>query len=275
MHLLVIDPIAFEIGPLSVAWYGIIIVIGMVIAVHFSEKEAVRLGFPQDTIIDMAFWILPIGIIGARLYYVIFEWEYYIQNPIRIFFIWEGGLAIYGGIIAGILTLWYLSEQRYYPFILLLDILAPYTLIAQSIGRWGNFVNQEAHGGPVSRQFLENLFLPNWIIDQMKIEDTYYHPTFLYESIWNLVGGGVLILLSRQDKLLYRGEIAAGYMIWYGVGRFFIESMRTDSLYIGPFRVSQIVSLILVAIGIGVIIYQRFIRDDQPAYYSDGLIKGK
>lgn len=275
MHLLVIDPIAFEIGPLSVAWYGIIIVIGMVIAVHFSEKEAVRLGFPKDTIIDMAFWILPIGIIGARLYYVIFEWEYYVQNPMRIFFIWEGGLAIYGGIIAGILTLWYLSEQRYYPFILFLDILAPYTLIAQSIGRWGNFVNQEAHGGPVSRQFLENLFLPHWIIEQMKIEDTYYHPTFLYESIWNLIGGGILILLSRQDKLVYRGEIAAGYMIWYGVGRFFIESMRTDSLYIGSFRVSQIVSLILVVIGIGVIIYQRFIRDDQPAYYSDGLIKGK
>lgn len=271
MTLAVIDPIAFKLGPFSVAWYGVIIVVGIMIAIHFADKEARRLYFPEDTVTDLAFMALPLGILGARLYYVIFEWKNYIQNPISILYIWEGGLAIYGGIIAGVLTIWYFSRQKYYPFALLLDLIAPYTLFAQGVGRWGNFVNQEAHGGEVSRQFLENLHLPQWIIEQMKIDGKYYQPTFLYESLWNLLGAAILIFLSHKDRFFYRGEVVASYMIWYGTGRFFIEGLRTDSLYIGSFRVSQIVSLVLVVLGLGWIIYQRVIRKDRPIYYSDGL----
>lgn len=271
MSLMTIDPIALRIGPFSIAWYGIIIVLGMLLSIHLAEKEANRLSFPNDTVVDLAFWTIPLGIIGARLYYVIFEWRHYIKNPLSILYVWEGGLAIYGGIIAGILTIAYFSYKKYYPFWLLLDILAPYTLLAQAIGRWGNFINQEAHGAEVSRDFLENLYIPDWIINQMYIDGKYYQPTFLYESLWNLIGAGILIYLSRQEKFLYRGEIIAGYMIWYGFGRFFIEGMRTDSLYIGPFRVSQLVSILLIVLGLCIIGYQRFIRDDQPKYYSEGL----
>ena len=155
--LMAIDPIAIKLGPIEVAWYGIIIVVGMMLAIFLTIKEAEKRGVSEDFIIDTAFWVIPIGIIGARLYYVLFELGAYLNNPIRIFYIWEGGLAIYGGIIAGFLTFYYRSKKENIPLFLLTDITIPYLLLAQGIGRWGNFVNQEAHGGEVSRQFLENL----------------------------------------------------------------------------------------------------------------------
>ena len=266
-----IDPVAFELGPISVAWYGIIIVSAMILAISLTVKEAEKRGISEDFIVDMAFWLLPLGIIGARLYYVLFELDVYLQDPIRIFYIWEGGLAIYGGIIAGVLTIYYMAQKEKIPVLLITDILVPYVLLAQAIGRWGNFINQEAHGGEVSRQFLENLHLPQFIIEQMNINGTYYHPTFLYESLWSLLGVGVILLIRNRKKLLLRGEATAAYMIWYGVGRFFIEGMRTDSLYIGSLRASQILSLVLVIAGIAGIIYQRYFRFRQPPFYTDGM----
>lgn len=266
-----IDPIAIKIGPLTVAWYGIIIVVGMMLAIYLTTKEADKRDVSEDFIIDTAFWTIPIGIIGARLYYVLFELNVYLNDPIRIFYIWEGGLAIYGGIIAGFLTFYYRSQKENVPILLLTDIVTPYLLLAQGIGRWGNFVNQEAHGGEVTRQFLEKLMLPEFIIEGMNIGGTYYHPTFLYESVWSLIGVAVILLIRNREKLLLRGEATSAYLIWYGIGRLFIEGMRTDSLYLGAFRVSQIVSVVIILLGIGLIVYQRFYKFPKPQFYTDGL----
>lgn len=269
--MMAIDPIAIKIGPLTVAWYGIIIVVGMMLAIYLTTKEADKRDVSEDFIIDTAFWTIPIGIIGARLYYVLFELNVYLNDPIRIFYIWEGGLAIYGGIIAGFLTFYYRSQKENFPILLLTDIVTPYLLLAQGIGRWGNFVNQEAHGGEVTRQFLEKLMLPEFIIEGMNIGGTYYHPTFLYESVWSLIGVAVILLIRNREKLLLRGEATSAYLIWYGIGRLFIEGMRTDSLYLGTFRVSQIVSVVIILLGIGLILYQRFYKFPKPQFYTDGL----
>lgn len=265
-----IDPIAIKIGPIEVAWYGIIIVIGMMLAIYLTIKEGEKRGLSEDFIIDTAFWILPLGIIGARLYYVLFELDYYLNNPGQIFAIWEGGLAIYGGIIAGLAAIYWRCKKEEVPFVLMTDIVAPHVLLAQAIGRWGNFVNQEAHGGEVSRQFLENLMLPEFIIEGMHINGAYYHPTFLYESLWSLIGVA-LILYARNRKKLLRGELTALYFIWYGFGRLFIEGMRTDSLYMGPFRISQIVSVVLIILGIATIVYLRRYTYPKPQLYKDGM----
>lgn len=269
--LMAIDPIAFKLGPISVAWYGIIIVTGMILAIYLTTSEAEKRGISEDFIIDTAFWTLPIGIIGARLYYVVFELEYYLNHPLQIFAIWEGGIAIYGGIIAGFLTFYYRSQKDKVPLLLLTDVVVPYLLLAQSIGRWGNFINQEAHGVEVSRQFLEKLMLPEFIIEQMNIAGTYYHPTFLYESLWSLIGVIVILLIRNRKHLLLRGESTALYLIWYGFGRFFIEGMRTDSLYIGSLRVSQIVSILIILLGVALIVYQRYYAYPKPQYYTDGM----
>ncbi len=266
-----IDPIAFRLGPIEVAWYGLIIVTGMILAVYLIIKEAEKRGISEDFIIDTAFWAIPIGILGARLYYVLFELEFYLNNPLRIFYIWEGGLAIYGGIIAGFLVVYYRSKKENVPLLLFTDIVTPYLMLAQAIGRWGNFINQEAHGTEVSRQFLESLMLPEFIINQMNIKGTYYHPTFLYESVWSLIGVALILFIRNKDKFLLRGEATAGYMIWYGVGRIFIEGMRTDSLYFGPFRISQIVSAVLILAGIGMIIYLRKFSYPKPEFYTNGM----
>lgn len=271
VNLMAIDPIAFKLGPIPVNWYGLIIVTGMILAIFLGIREGEKRGVSEDFIVDTAFWTLPMGIIGARLYYVLFELEFYLNNPARIFYIWEGGLAIYGGIIAGLLTIYYRSQKENIPLLLVTDILAPYVLLAQAIGRWGNFINQEAHGTEVSRQFLENLMLPEFIIQQMNINGAYYHPTFLYESVWSIIGVVLLLVLRNRKQLLLRGEATAGYMIWYGAGRFFIEAMRTDSLYLGPLRVSQLVSLLIVVLGIGMVVYLRRYQYPKPSYYTDGM----
>lgn len=266
-----IDPVAFRLGPIEVAWYGLIIVIGMFLAVWLSMREANKRGIGEDFIVDLAFWLIPLGIIGARIYYVIFELPTYLADPIRMFYFWEGGLAIYGGLILGFITLYWYSQKKDVPVWLLVDILAPHVMIAQAIGRWGNFVNQEAHGGEVSRQFLERLQLPDFIIEQMNINNAYYHPTFLYESLWNLVGFIIIMVLRGKDKLLLRGEAFLGYLAWYGLGRFFIEGMRTDSLYIGDFRVSQVFSLMLLLVSIALFVYRRFYVYPKPPYYTEGI----
>jgi len=273
MNLLLgqINPIAIQIGPIQVAWYGIIIVAGMFLAIWLSSREAEKRLLGEDFILDLAFWVIPIAIIGARLYYVLFEFDQYIQDPLSIFYIWEGGLAIYGGVIAGLLVVMWYSNRHKVNIWLVLDILAPHVLIAQSIGRWGNFINQEAYGPEVARSFLENLHLPEFIIEGMNIGGTYHHPTFLYESVWSLIGFILIMLVRNKSKFLLRGEAVSLYMIWYGVGRFFIEGMRTDSLYIGPLKVNQLVSLVLIFIGVGIIIYKRFFQYPKPPYYTEGM----
>lgn len=256
--LLAINPVAFSLGGLEVRWYGILIAFGILIAYFVGQKEAVKRGLPEDFLADLLIWAIPISIISARIYYVVMKWEYYGANPEKIIQIWNGGIAIHGALIGAVITAYIFSKKRGISFLKVADIAAPSILIGQIIGRWGNFVNQEAFGGPVSREFLENLMLPNWLIEQMYVQElgTYVHPTFLYESFWNLIG--LVILLSLRKVNLQRGEIFFSYMIWYSIGRFYIEGMRTDSLYLaGELRSAQVVSIISIIIGIVAIVYRR------------------
>lgn len=251
-----IDRIAFEIGPLTVYWYGIIIGLGVFLGYYFATKEAKRLGLNKDIFADLLLWALPIALISARIYYVIFKWEYYSKNPGQIVAIWEGGIAIHGALIGATITAIIFAKKRGVSFWKLADIAAPSIILGQAIGRWGNFMNQEAHGGPVTRAFLEGLRLPDFIIDQMFINGQYYHPTFLYESLWNLAGFIVLILLRRIN--LRQGELFLSYIIWYSIGRFFVEGMRTDSLMLTEtLRMAQFISVVLIICSLLVIFYRR------------------
>lgn len=178
--LLAIDPVAFSLGPIQVRWYGILIATGIVLAYFVGQREAVKRGLPENFLADMLIWAIPISILSARAYYVIMKWDYYSANPGKIIQIWNGGIAIHGALIGAVITAYFFARSRGVSFLKVADIAAPSILIGQIIGRWGNFMNQEAFGGSVTREFLENLMLPNWIIEQMYIEElgTYVHPTF-------------------------------------------------------------------------------------------------
>lgn len=271
-----LNPIALKLGPLEIHWYGVIIAFAIFAAIFLSMKEAEKRGIEEDTIIDMALWTIPIAFVGARLYYVLFELGYYLENPSQIIAIWNGGIAIYGGLIAGGLTVYWFTKKKQISIWLMLDILAPNVLLAQAIGRWGNFMNQEAHGGEVTRGFLENLMLPEFIINQMEINGLYYHPTFFYESLWSLIGFVVIVLLRNRKHLLLQGEVAMSYAMWYSFGRFFIEGMRTDSLYIPgtPIRVSQALSIVIFVAALIISIYRRRDYPKKP-YYTDGISEAK
>lgn len=251
-----IDRVAFEIGSVPIYWYGILIGLGALLGYILASYEAKKRGLPEDIFADLLIFAIPISIICARLYYVIFEWDYYAQNPGSILAVWEGGLAIHGGLIGAVLTGIVFSKIKRVSFWKLADIAAPSIILGQAIGRWGNFINQEAHGGEVSRSFLEGLQLPEFIINQMYIEGAYYNPTFLYESLWNIAG--FLLLLGLRRVNLRRGELFLTYVIWYSVGRFFIEGMRTDSLMLfDTIRVAQLISVLLVIAAVSLILYRR------------------
>lgn len=271
-NVLAVDPVAFNLFGWPVRWYGVIIGFAILIAYILFMRESSRKGIDEDTSFDMLFWTVIFGLVGARIYYVVFSGQDYLSDPLRLFRVWEGGMAIYGGVIAGAITIYVLSRKYKVNVIDVFDTAIPALMIAQAIGRWGNFVNQEAHGGPVSLDFLEQLRLPDFIIEQMNINGNYYHPTFLYESVWNFLGALIILALRGREKLFKHGEIVAFYLIWYGVGRFWIEGLRTDSLYLGPFRVSQIVSIIMIVVGIGIIIWNRWL-DKNSGYYTDNRVK--
>ena len=254
------NPVALQLGPISIRWYAICIVSGLILAVYLSMKEAPRKKIDPDDIIDFILIAFPLAIVGARLYYVIFEWGYYSQHLGEIFAIWNGGIAIYGGLLTGALVLYLFSRRRLIEPIDFLDIAAPSVMIAQSIGRWGNFFNQEAYGAAVKSLN----YLPSFIRDQMYIDGSYRQPTFLYESIWNLLGFLLILILRRKPQFLRQGEVTAFYLIWYGFGRMMIEGMRTDSLMFAGLRVSQWLSMILILVGLAIILCQR--RKKAPYY---------
>ncbi|MFC4077482.1 prolipoprotein diacylglyceryl transferase [Salinithrix halophila] len=242
MHMAqVIDPVAVSLGPLQIHWYGIIMGSAALLGLWVAILEGKRHGLNSELFLDMMIWVIPAAIVGARLYYVAFEWDYYLMNPGDIFAVWKGGLAIHGGLIGALLAGAVFFKKRDVSFLQMADIIAPSIILGQAIGRWGNFMNQEAHGGEVSRSFLEGLHLPNWIIEQMNIEGVYYHPTFLYESLWNLAG--FLLLLGLRKWNPRRGEIFFTYLMWYSLGRFFIEGLRTDSLtFEGPAWLADLIN---------------------------------
>ncbi|OEK66739.1 prolipoprotein diacylglyceryl transferase [Staphylococcus equorum] len=267
MTLNYINPIALELGPISVRWYGIIIAVGILLGYFIAQEGVKRIGFDKDTLVDIIFWSAIFGFIVARLYFVIFQWPYYIQNPIEIPMIWHGGIAIHGGLIGGFVTGIIICKQKNINPFQIGDVIAPSMILGQGIGRWGNFMNHEAHGGPVSRTFLENLHIPDFIINNMYINGKYYQPTFLYESIWDILGFVILILLRKHLRI---GDTFCLYLIWYSIGRFFVEGMRTDSLMLtSDIRVAQLMSIILIIVGIVIMIIRR-VKYNAPRYKGVG-----
>ncbi len=248
-----IDPVAISIGPLTIRWYGIIMAMAFLLGIWLAHRRAEQQGFNTDHLINMITIIIPFSIIGARLYFVVFEWEQYSGNPLDALAIWHGGLAIHGGLLGGTLAgLWYVYRMKLSPW-QTADILAPSLILGQAIGRWGNFFNQEAHGGPVTESFISHF--PQFIQNQMFIQGVYYHPTFLYESLWNITIFGILMYKWKNRR--FYGEITFLYLALYSLGRFFIEGLRTDSLMLGPIRVAQLVSLILFIVGVAGYFYGR------------------
>ncbi|HHE7076555.1 TPA: prolipoprotein diacylglyceryl transferase [Staphylococcus aureus] len=264
-----IDPVAFNLGPLSVRWYGIIIAVGILLGYFVAQRALVKAGLHKDTLVDIIFYSALFGFIAARIYFVIFQWPYYAENPGEIIKIWHGGIAIHGGLIGGFIAGVIVCKVKNLNPFQIGDIVAPSIILAQGIGRWGNFMNHEAHGGPVSRAFLEQLHLPNFIIENMYINGQYYHPTFLYESIWDVAEFIILVNIRKHLKL---GETFFLYLTWYSIGRFFIEGLRTDSLMLtSNIRVAQLVSILLILISISLIVYRR-IKYNPPLYSKVGAL---
>lgn len=253
------NPIAFTIFSIPIRWYGVLIALGMVTGISLTKYTCKLKGISFDKLVDMLILVLPMAIIGARLYYVLFELEYYRNNLMEIFNIREGGLAIHGGVILGVLTAAVYIKIKKLEFFKYADAAAPGLIIAQAIGRWGNFFNQEAHGGPVSEEFISRF--PEFIKRGMLIDGQYYHPTFLYESLWNILVFIILILIIKKVKK--NGLAAFSYIGLYSIGRFFIEGMRTDSLMLGNFRVAQLISLVGVLIWIIALIYYFIIKKNK------------
>ena len=243
------NPVALQIGSFTIKWYSLMILLGVIAGIGLLLKEGKKYNYPKDFLFNLCFWAIIFGFIGARIYYVLFNFDIYKNDPVSIFKIWEGGLAIHGGLIAGFMTMYLYCKKYNVRLLKITDMAVPGILLAQSIGRWGNFFNMEAHGGAVLRSTLENLHLPEFIINGMNINGVYYHPTFFYESLWCLLGFIIFILL-RHYKYLKVGSLTFSYLCFYSVGRFVIEALRTDSLMIGGFKVAQVLSIILFIIGI-------------------------
>ena len=262
------NPEIFSIGSISIRWYSVLILIGMIIAIILADKESKKFKFDKDFIFDLAFWVIIFGICGARLYYVIFNFDLYKGDLLGVFKVWNGGLAIHGGIIAGLITLLIYCRSKKVTAFRVTDIAVPSLIIAQAIGRWGNFFNGEAHGPVTTLANLKDLFIPKFVIDGMNIGGVYYHPTFYYESLWCILGFIILLLVRKYYKSLKCGQLTCVYLMWYGIGRLFIESLRTDSLMIGNLKVAQLVSIGMILIGALVFLYLCFNKLKKGKYYD-------
>ncbi len=243
-------PRTFCLGPLCIHLYGLVIAIGLILAVLYACRRCKEFGMKEDDLLDGVLWIAPFAIICARIYYVVFSWKDYAENPISVLYIWEGGLAIYGAVLGAILGVIVFCRIKKVSLPMLLDMVLLGFLIGQSIGRWGNFFNREAFGAPTDAFTRMGLF--NTVTGQWE----YYHPTFLYESLWNLAGLIFLHIASKHRK--YDGQIALGYAAWYGLGRCIIEGLRMDSLYWGSIRVSQLLAAVSCIAAVAVLIWQHF-----------------
>lgn len=231
------NPVAFKIFGIDIMWYGILITTGIILGTYLAIKQTRKIGFDEEVLLDLLIFAIPSAILGARIYYVIFSWDYYKNNPYEILNIRGGGLAIHGAILGAVISAIIFCKIKKVNFWLVADIAAPSLILGQAIGRWGNFINQEAHGGPTD--------LP-WgiIVDGQKV-----HPTFLYESLWDFLIF-LFLLWYRKRKAYFKGEIFLIYLSLYSLGRFFIEGLRTDSLMIGNFRVAQLISILIIILSL-------------------------
>jgi phosphatidylglycerol:prolipoprotein diacylglycerol transferase len=249
-----LNPVAFSLFGLDIRWYGILIASGMMLGIIIAQYTCKYRNVDYDNFLNTVLLALPLSIIGARLYYVLFEFNYYKNNIGQILNIRQGGLAIHGGLIVGVLTAFLYARHKKMSFFKIADAAVPSIILAQAMGRWGNFFNQEAHGGPVSYDFISHF--PSFIQKGMYIEGVYYQPTFLYESIWNITVFIILINLLKRSKNI--GIVFFTYIGLYSIGRFFIEGLRTDSLMLGSIRIAQLVSLSGVILWIGALIFYYF-----------------
>ncbi len=271
-----IDKFIFEIGPFRVAWYGLIVTLGIIFAVWYTMHRAKKEGFTTDDVLDYAPWVVLAGVIGARLYYVIMEWDKgSFTSFLDIIAVWRGGLAIYGGVIGGALAILLISYIKKKNVLKFLDMVAPGVMMAQAIGRWGNFFNGEAYGTILNYHFLGKDFTTSrwagqklpWIMtvdpQNPSAGDTCVHPTFLYESLWNVIGFLLINRIYRKDKKKFDGQILLLYLVWYGFGRMIIEGFRADSLVLGNARASQLVGLGCVIFGL--LFYVLLSRKAKPS----------
>lgn len=254
------DPVAFNVLGKDIYWYGIIIAFGFFLAVMYMMRRARLFGCTADDALDMVLFAVPVGVICARAYYCLFYWELYADNPISVLYIWEGGLAIYGGIIGGVLTLLLVSKVKKIPIPVALDQAGLAVIIGQFCGRWGNFMNREAHG-------VETDFFLKMGIETASGQFIYYHPTFFYESLWNFIGFLGLHFYTKHRR--FDGELFLLYVAWYGLGRAWIEGLRTDSLYLfgTGIRVSQLVAIVSCVVAVALIVWQYLVK--KPT--ADGL----
>ena len=270
-----LNPVFFQLGPIAVQWYAIFVLSGFGAGVGLAVREVKKKGFDKDLFLELAPAGFLLAIIGTRLYYVIFNLDVYWRSPGRIFSIWEGGLAIHGGVIAAFLYVHWQVKKRSLPFLPVLDIVSVSFFIGQIIGRFGNFMNQEAYGRVIAgasldaqRSFLESLLMPRWMVDNMLINGYYHHPTFLYEALWNLVGLLLAIFVIRKMSQILVGEVAAFYAIWYSAGRFMIEFLRTDSLMMGPLMSAQVISVLTMIVVPFFVIKRRMNKVNMIPYHT-------
>ena len=243
------NPILINLGFIQIRWYSVLVLSAFIIGYFLVLKRGKKKGISSTTISDMCFYLVIVCILGARLYYCLFNLDYYGKNILDIFKIWEGGLAIHGGIIAGFIFICFYTKKKKLNLLELLDIIAPALALGQCIGRWGNFFNSEAFGPETTLSTLKKLHIPHFIINGMYIDHAYHQPTFLYESIGCLI---ILIILLFIEKKKNKkdGQVAAIYLVLYGIIRYLIESLRTDSLILFNLKVAQIVSIIMILMGI-------------------------
>lgn len=254
------NSVIFNIGGFEIRWYSVLIAIAVIIGYFLILSESKRFKIKKEFMFNMMFWTLIFAIIGARLYYVAFNLEYYISNPIEILQIWKGGLAIHGGLLFGAITILIYCKKYQVRVGKILDIIVPALLLGQAIGRWGNFFNGEAYGTIVTyNQLVDMKIIPQFIIDNMFINGAYHLPMFYFESLWCLLGF-FLSLFIRRRKYIKDGQLVAFYMMWYGVARFVIEMFRTDALMAGNVKIAQVVSILMFVIGLIV----QFIQSRKP-----------
>ncbi|MDO4815219.1 MAG: prolipoprotein diacylglyceryl transferase [Bacillota bacterium] len=262
-------PASFNLFGKPIYFYAVIIACGMILAALYCAKSAPRFGLTEDNLYDFIIWAIPLCVIGARLYFVAFKWDYYSENFGEIIAIWNGGLAIYGGVLTGIIVALIWSRAKKIPFFALTDLASFGLLIGQAVGRWGNFMNREAFGAETDIFCRMGLTYPG-------METVYVHPTFLYESLWNLIGFILLHIWVKKGKRKYDGQVFWLYIFWYGLGRAWIEGLRTDSLYIGQtdIRVSQLLAAISAAAALAILIVKAVKKPDPAKMFVNRQEEG-
>jgi len=265
------SPNILEIGPLALRWYGLLIVLGVLLAAIIAAREAKRRGLDPNIVWDGLFVVLIFGLVGARLYHVVstptgseIGFQYYLQNPIEIFAIWRGGLGIYGAVVGGVIGLYLFTRWRRLNFLQYLDVGTPGLLLAQAIGRWGNYFNQELYGFPTDLPWGIPIDLQHRLPQFAQLPaDTLFHPSFLYESLWNFAGFWVLLYVARRfGQRLLNGEIFGLYLILYSLGRFLVEFQRPDAWMMGGLATAQWIAIALILLSLGIMLYRRRVRGE-------------